>query len=132
MARKTVKDMAATCPCGGSSFHACCGRYIEDGLPAPTALDLMRSRYSAFVTGNEDYLRETWLAKNRPSGTIIEKKDPIKWVGLKVLNHQELGDRATVEFIASYKKNGRMMKLHENSLFIKEDDRWYYVDGTFF
>ncbi len=131
MARKT-RNTAAACPCGGLSFEGCCGPYLEGKAPAPTALALMRSRYSAFVTGNEDYLRETWLAKNRPSGRIIDKKDPVKWVGLKIVSHQELEDRATVEFIASYKRNGRMMKLHENSLFIKEDDRWYYVDGTFF
>ena len=29
-------------------------------------------------------------------------------------------------------RNGRMMKLHENSLFIRENGHWYYVDGTFF
>ena len=130
MAKKTVNT--AACPCGGASFRECCAPYLEDGVPASTALALMRSRYSAFVTGNEDYLRDTWLAENRPSGTIIEKKDPVKWVGLKIIRHQELGDRATVEFIASYKRNGRMMKLHENSLFIRENGRWYYVDGTFF
>ncbi|MGN0919015.1 MAG: YchJ family protein [Oxalobacter sp.] len=131
MAKKTGNTVA-TCPCGGASFRSCCEPYLEDGVPAPTALALMRSRYSAFVTGNEAYLRETWLAENRPSGVIIEKKDPVKWVGLKILRHQELGDRATVEFIASYKRNGRMMALHENSLFIRENGHWYYVDGTFF
>ena len=131
MAKKAGNTVAA-CPCGGSSFQECCAPYLEGEVPAPTALALMRSRYSAFVLGNEGYLRETWLAKNRPSGTIIEKKDPVKWAGLKIIRHQELGDRATVEFIASYKRNGRMMKLHENSLFIREDGHWYYVDGTFF
>lgn len=131
MAKKAGNKVPA-CPCSGSSFQECCAPYLESGVPAPTALALMRSRYSAFVMGNEDYLRDTWLAKNRPSGRIIEKKDPVKWVGLKIIHYQELGDRATVEFIASYKRNGRMMKLHENSLFIRENGHWYYVDGTFF
>ena len=48
----------------------------------------MRSRYSAYVTENEDYLRETWAEENRPSETIIEKNSHLKWVGLKIIGHQ--------------------------------------------
>ncbi len=129
---KKIKNVATVCPCGGSSFHTCCQPYLDGEIEAPTALALMRSRYSAFVVGNEKYLRDTWLAENRPAGAIIDKKDLTKWVGLKILGHQELEDRATVEFIANYKRNGRMLKLHENSRFIKQEGRWYYVDGTFF
>ena len=92
----------------------------------------MRSRYSAYVTENEDYLRETWAEENRPSGTIIEKNSPVKWVGLKIIGHQEHEDRATVEFIAQYTQNGRMQKLHEISRFIRKDAQWYYFDGTYF
>lgn len=92
----------------------------------------MRSRYSAYVTENEPYLRETWIDENRPSGTIIEKNSPVKWLGLKIIRHQEHENRAVVEFIASYKQNGRMQKLHEISRFIKKNEQWYYFDGTFF
>ena len=99
---------------------------------AGDALSLMRSRYSAYVTENEDYLRDTWAEENRPSGAIIEKKSPVKWVGLKIIGHQEHEDRATVEFIAQYKQNGRMQKLHEISRFIRKDAQWYYFDGTYF
>lgn len=92
----------------------------------------MRSRYTAYVLEDEDYLRSTWAEENRPTGTIIEKKQPTKWEGLKILGHQEHEDRATVEFIARYKINGRMQKLHEISRFAKENSQWFYFDGTFF
>ena len=131
MPKKKIPELQA-CPCGNPSFEDCCKSYLTGSAIAEDALTLMRSRYSAFVAGNEDYLRETWSEENRPSGTIIEKNSPVKWIGLKIISHQELEDRATVEFIARYKQNGRMQKLHEISRFIKKDSQWYYFDGTFF
>lgn len=92
----------------------------------------MRSRYSAYVTENEAYLRDTWVEENRPSGAIIDRHSPIKWIDLKILGHQEHEDRATVEFIARYKQNGRLQKLHEISRFIRKGTQWYYFDGTYF
>ena len=130
---KKQKNVTTACPCSGSSFEGCCKPYLDGDAVAPTALALMKSRYTAFCVGDESYLRYTWLKQNRPSGRIIDKKDMTKWVGLKIVSHQEEGDHATVEFVASYKRNGRLMRLHENSQFIREEDGcWYYIDGTFF
>ena len=131
MPKKKITE-TESCPCGNPSFENCCEPYLTGKATAEDALTLMRSRYSAYVTGNERYLLETWSEENRPSGTIIEKNTPIKWIGLKIIRHQEDEDRATVEFIARYKQNGRMHKLHEISRFIKKDSQWYYFDGTFF
>jgi SEC-C motif-containing protein len=39
------------------------------------------------------------------------------------------GDHAIVEFVARYKVNGRAHRLHEVSRFVREDGRWFYVDG---
>ena len=51
----------AICPCGsGNLLDACCGHYHE-GLPAPCAEALMRSRCSASVLGLIDYLVATTL-----------------------------------------------------------------------
>nr|MBP6305868.1 hypothetical protein [Giesbergeria sp.] len=36
---------------------------------------------------------------------------------------------AEVEFVARYRVAGRAVRLHENSRFVREDSRWYYVDG---
>jgi SEC-C motif-containing protein len=36
---------------------------------------------------------------------------------------------ATVEFVARSKLRGRAYRLHETSRFLREEGRWYYVDG---
>lgn len=54
------------CPCGlGEKYDSCCGRY-HSGTPAPTAEQLMRSRYTAFALGDADYLLRTWHPSARP------------------------------------------------------------------
>ena len=39
------------------------------------------------------------------------------------------GFHAEVEFVARYRVNGRAGRLHERSRFVREANRWYYVDG---
>lgn len=119
------------CPCGGKSFVQCCGRYLNQALAAPTAEALMRSRYSAFVLKDEPYLKSTWHTTTRPHDAIIDPNDGAKWLGLEVRKHVEKGDQATVEFVARYKVAGRAHRLHEVSNFVREEGRWFYVDGIF-
>ncbi len=119
------------CPCGGKSFAQCCEPYIGQTIAAPTAETLMRSRYSAFVLKNEPYLKSTWHISTRPHGTILDPSDGTKWLGLEVRHHAQDGDKATVEFVARYKVGGRAHRLHEVSNFVREEGRWFYVDGTF-
>ncbi|MEK9802949.1 MAG: YchJ family metal-binding protein [Curvibacter sp.] len=120
------------CPCGrGLPYTACCGPYVEDfeRRPAPSAEALMRSRYSAFVLERGDYLRATWHASRRPSKIGF---DPgVKWLGLEVRDFREVdADHAEVEFVARQRDtSGRAVRLHERSRFVREDGRWYYVDG---
>ena len=38
-------------------------------------------------------------------------------------------DHAEVEFVARYRIAGRAVRLHERSRFVREEGRWYYVDG---
>ncbi len=89
----------------------------------------MRSRYSAFCLLDENYLIASWHHSTRPSSLGLSQKEGIKWVDLQVLNWKSEGDQAQVEFIARYKVNGKAHKIHENSRFIKEQGRWFYVDG---
>jgi len=42
-----------------------------------------------------------------------------------------ISNRATVEFVARYKSGGRAGRLHEVSRFVREDGKWFYVDGEF-
>ena len=126
----TAKPSQTACPCGAANYAACCGRY-HSGTAAPDAASLMRSRYSAYVLKLQDYLLATWHPDTRPA-TLDLAADNTKWLGLEVKKHIiESGDRATVEFVARYKIGGRAHRLHEISRFVREDGRWFYVDGEF-
>jgi len=118
------------CPCGGGMYAQCCGRFIDQAEAPQTAAELMRSRYTAYTLRNEDYLRATWHASMRPSEPIAQD-DGMKWLGLEVRRHAQNGDESTVEFVARYKIGGRAYRLHEISRFLREQGRWYYVDGIF-
>lgn len=89
----------------------------------------MRSRYSAYVLGLHDYLLGTWHASTRPA-TMEPDPPGLKWLGLEVKAEQKQdSDRACVEFVARSKLAGRAHRLHETSRFVREDGRWFYVDG---
>lgn len=120
----------ASCPCGsGRALEACCGR-LHAGETAPDAESLMRSRYSAYVLGLEDYLLATWHPDTRPAALELDAAPLPHWLGLAIKSHALLDPtHATVEFVARYKLNGRAFRLHETSRFERVDGRWLYVDG---
>ena len=124
------------CPCGRTSanpqgqaltFDACCGP-CHAGIAAPDAESLMRSRYSAFVYGDIPYLLATWHSSQRPVNLALEAG--AKWLGLSIKQHRITGqDTAEVEFIARFRVGGKATRQHELSRFVREDGRWFYVDG---
>ena len=127
-ARETSMSPSAPCPCGtGKAHESCCGP-LHQGAPAATAEALMRSRYSAYVLQLTDYLIATWHPSTRPSTLAL---DPPRWLGLQVKRQEASGDTATVEFVARYKVGGKAGRLQECSRFVREDGRWYYLDGEF-
>ena len=125
------------CPCGRTdargrvlAFARCCGPCLADFAqrPAPDAESLMRSRYSAFVLEDAEYLMATWHPSTRPSEVGFEPG--VKWLGLDVREHKVLdATHAEVEFVARSRLAGRAERLHERSRFVCEDGRWFYVDG---
>ena len=120
------------CPCGGGRTYAsCCGAW-HAGTPAPSAEALMRSRYSAYVFGLEDYLLATWHRSTRPVSLGLATQSPRPtWLGLSVKRHENpTADTAIVEFVARLRiGGGSAERVHEVSRFVREDGRWYYVDG---
>jgi SEC-C motif-containing protein len=92
----------------------------------------MRSRFSAYVLNNIDYLLTTWHPDQRPSREELEQPS-IHWTQLKVI-HTEQGNamdqKSIVEFIAQGLHEGQPVRLHETSRFIRLDGRWVYVDGS--
>lgn len=126
-------DTPEPCPCGsGEAFAACCGPCLAGQRPAPTAEALMRSRYSAYVRRDADYLLRTWHPSTRPKELDLSG-DAARWLGLEVLGTQDGGAQAregTVEFVARYLLGGRPHSLREISRFVREGGRWLYLDGT--
>jgi len=121
------------CPCGtGLHYSICCEPYHKKIKAAPTAEALMRSRYSAFVVLDGDYLYDTTHPSKRLGHTksaYLKSARNTKWVKLEIV------DAAfdVVEFKAYYlNKKFQAEVLHEKSNFKLEEGRWYYVDGEFY
>lgn len=125
----------APCPCGRTgakqkpvAYGQCCGRFLETDVPAPDAEQLMRSRYSAFVLERGDYLRATWHADHRPAELGFDAG--VKWLGLEVRDFKaQDADHAEVEFVARSRTAAGAHRLHERSRFVRQEGRWYYLDG---
>ena len=125
-----MTDDSAHCPClSGEAYGDCC-RPLHSGVPAPTAERLMRSRFTAFATGNPSYLLSSWHPSTRPMSLDL---DPDQcWYRLDILR-TERGRTddldGLVEFRAWYRQPEGAGDQHEVSRFRRDDDRWYYVDG---
>lgn len=119
------------CPCRKKSeavaYAACCEPQHTGARLPPTPEVLMRSRYSAFALREADYLRNTWHASKRPAR--VEFNDGQEWLQLRIVAAATDGDRATVEFVARSRIGGASHILHETSRFVRENGRWFYVDG---
>lgn len=137
----TMPTLITACPCGGASYAACCGPFIDGCALAPDAATLMRSRYSAYVVRDAAYLRATWHASTCPIDAILSDDEDLHWLGLDVkstlrirqptLQAADQEVDACVEFVARYKIKGRAYRLHEVSRFVRENGRWWYLDGSF-
>lgn len=84
----------------------------------------MRSRFEAFKNGDADWLLESWHASTRPA-TLDLSDNPV-WRGVQIL---DTSDSDIVEFRATYLTQGGIGVLHERSRFVREDGRWFYLDG---
>ena len=121
-----------TCPChSGKEFNHCCRPYIEGQSNAPTAEALMRSRYVAYAQNNAEYILKTWHESTRPEQDPTDEK--VHWIGLQILRTEdgmENDERGLVEFRARCRIKGQSAGIDEASEFIKENGRWFYVDGS--
>ncbi|RUT79904.1 YchJ family protein [Ancylomarina longa] len=130
--------METNCYCGKSDKYLdCCGALHTGMRKAKTAEELMRSRYSAFVMANVDYILLTYADTTRPIGerqNILDWTKSVDWLGLEVLNTEKgniLDVEGYVEFQATYLEEGKRQKLYEKSFFQKENGCWRYVSGEY-
>ncbi len=130
-----------SCHCGSQfNFNECCDPLLKGVSKPKTAEALMRSRYSAFVTANVSYLKNTLAPESRSDFDIQSTKkwaEQAKWKGLKILNCKQGSEndkKGTVEFIASYEitEEGENLDLdhHEVSQFRKDESgQWFFIEG---
>ena len=123
------------CPCGSRQpLDDCCGRFFED-LSAPTALALMRARYTAYVNGNIDFIYATQQSsESDPTDREATEKwsRESEWLGLEIVSTSggEGGsDTGTVEFVARYKQEGEEHSHHEEANFERRGGAWMLIEG---
>ena len=120
----------APCPCGGGSYGACCGPFLDDAEAPSTAERLMRSRYTAFALHDRRYLLRSWHPSTRPRR--LELDDHTEWRRLVVIDTvagSPDDETGVVEFRAIYREGGVRGELHERSRFVRDAGRWSYLDG---
>lgn len=87
----------------------------------------MRSRYAAYVLGDGDYLRATWL-----DGPAEPSVGDTAWLGLSIVRcvgGDVADEEGMVEFVAAFRDGSRVMGLCEASRFLRLDGRWRYAGG---
>jgi len=125
------------CPCGSNkTYNECCEPFISGTSFPPTAEALMRSRYSAYVKQAYDYVYDSYHSNTKQHFTldaIEEQSEHIQWLGLKISETskgKESDQKGIVNFTASYKMDdGQTRYLTERSHFVKDNGRWYYLNG---
>lgn len=123
------------CPCdSGTEYSLCCQPYLNASQHPTKPAQLMRSRYSAFVLHNADYLVSSWHPTRRYQGLVSELSEGFgsaEWLGLTIFEESpgKEDNEAYVSFVARFQEKGNLKAIIERSRFLKENDQWYYVDG---
>lgn len=135
------------CFCGSDmSFLSCCHAFINQEKYPQTPEQLMRSRFSAYVNGNSQYIYDTYAKNSQTSQSVSEINDwgsACSWLALKIHSkkqNEKLDINSVeqfVEFSAFYVADNILCELRENSRFVLEDIesnntqrlQWRYIDG---
>jgi SEC-C motif domain protein len=126
------------CPCqSGLSYNDCCGPYHSGAREPLTALELLRSRYSAYAKQEIEYLRKTLVPVEQSSfdaKTTRSWAAESEWLGLEILRSEDGRDtdrQGVIEFLAKYRKKGEVETIlhRELSLFLRLKKSWYFARG---
>ena len=123
------------CPCqSNKSYEDCCGRFHTHTQFPETAEQLIRSRYAAYVLKNVSYIVDTTVPSQQALLNVQAIQTWAKetqWLGLQILKTESLTKtQSAVEFNAIFQGEEGEQTHHERSIFVKIDDRWYFVDPT--
>jgi SEC-C motif-containing protein len=133
MASTLVLGKFMLCFCKSKlDFSACCEPIISK-LNAASPEQLMRSRFSAYVLKNYEYILASYASEFRKNLSIENLQESAlntTWLDLQVLDTTDNNTNGTVEFVATYSVDGEFFEMHELSNFIRQNDKWYYTDGV--
>lgn len=129
-----MSSINSKCPCGsGLKYKKCC-KLFHDGKRAKNALELMKSRYSAFAFGQTAYIEKTtYQIKEDIQSFRASVSSFSQTTNFEKLSIEEFIDgdnEAYVSFRATLSTNNQDTSFSEKSKFIKENGIWYYVDGV--
>ncbi len=86
----------------------------------------MRSRYSAFVLGEVEYLIFSSIhSSEADKEELLDFSNGVEWIGLEIIDTYD----DTVEFKAYYNVGNTTQLLHEKSRFIQVEGIWKYDSG---
>lgn len=125
------------CPCtSNKAFEDCCEPFLLGKAKAETPEQVMRSRYTAYVQKNINYLKHTLTKKSQKDFDPEASKewaDGVKWKGLEVISTTDGGpsdQKGVVEFIAKFKQKNEAVEHHEVAHFERDEKGdWKFDDG---
>lgn len=125
------------CPCDSEKEYDQCCKMFHDGELTKDALQLMRSRYSAYVLNIPDYIIKTThpaspqYSENKFmwKRSISQFSQHTSFQKLEVLDFKEKNTLATVTFTAHISQNNHDATFTEKSYFEKIHERWFYRGG---
>ncbi len=126
-----------TCPCCSKlNYDQCCKPFHEGALPQ-NALQLMQSRYSAYVLNLPDYIISTTHpgSPQYSERKFFWKRSIFQFIKsstfhkLEILDFKENNSMAVVVFTAFISEENQDTTFTEKSFFEKIDNRWFYRGG---
>jgi SEC-C motif domain protein len=138
------KDKSAPCGCGsGSLYTACCKQYHQGPATAPSPLELLRSRYTAYAYRLPDYIMQTTHSshedfKSDKNGANEWRRALLEFCDAYTFHSLEPGETvllegepqaALLQFTAHVKALSQRLTFNERSRFVFENNRWLYVSG---
>lgn len=127
------------CPCGSQKKYKKCCKTFHDGTLPKSALELMKSRYSAYAVGKNEYIINTTHETNKDFSTdikswnsdILNFCENTKFEKLEIINFIDGVEESFVTFKANLIQQNQDVSFTEKSRFLKVNDKWFYVDGEF-
>ena len=128
------------CPCGSLKKYKKCCKPFHDKITFPkTALELMKSRFSAFAVLIADYIIFTTHENNSDyisdlklwNQDIMNFSKNTRFERLEILDFIEGEVESFVTFKATLFQDNTDISFIEKSRFLKVEDKWLYIDGRF-